>query len=212
MMKPIRILLAEDQTLMRQGLKTLLELEPEMRVIAEAEDGKAATKMALELRPDIVLMDVQMPHMNGVEASSAICRAWPQAKIIILTTFDRDDYVFQGVKAGAMGYLLKDLPSEKLFETIRRVHSGEVFIQPEIASRTLRASLHPAAGDFIEPLSEREREVLVMLAQGVPNKEIADKLHLAEGTVKNHVSNILDKLQVQNRTQAADLARRRGLV
>jgi DNA-binding NarL/FixJ family response regulator len=210
-MKPINILLVEDQTLMRQGLKTLLELELGLKVIGEAGDGRTAVKVALQLRPDIILMDVQMPEMNGVEATTAICRAWPAAKVIILTTFDRDDYVFQGVRAGALGYLLKDLPAQKLYDTIRRVHAGEVFIQPEIASRTLRAALHPA-GDLIEPLSEREQEVLVMLAQGVPNKEIADKLHLAEGTVKNHVSNILGKLQVQNRTQAADLARRRGLV
>ena len=210
-MKPIRILLAEDQTLMRQGLKTILELESGFQVAGEAEDGKAAVKLALQLRPDIILMDVQMPQLNGVEATAAICRSWPEARVIILTTFDRDDYVFQGVRAGAVGYLLKDLPAPKLVETIRRVHAGEVFIQPEIASRTLRAALH-SPGDLIEPLSEREREVLVMLAQGIPNKEIADKLHLAEGTVKNHVSNILGKLQAQNRTEAADIARRRGLI
>jgi DNA-binding NarL/FixJ family response regulator len=210
-MKPIRILLAEDQTLMRQGLKTILELESGFEVAGEAEDGKATVKLALQLRPDIILMDVQMPQLNGVEATAAICRAWPEARVIILTTFDRDDYVFQGVRAGAVGYLLKDLPAQKLIETIRRVHDGEVFIQPEIASRTLRAALH-SPGDLIEPLSEREREVLVMLAQGIPNKEIADKLHLAEGTVKNHVSNILGKLQAQNRTEAADIARKRGLI
>jgi DNA-binding NarL/FixJ family response regulator len=210
-MKPIRILLAEDQTLMRQGLKTILELESGFEVAGEAEDGKAAVKLALQLRPDIILMDVQMPQLNGVEATAAICRSWPEAKVIILTTFDRDDYVFQGVRAGAVGYLLKDLPSPKLVETIRRVHDGEVFIQPEIASRTLRAALH-SPGVLVEPLSEREREVLVMLAQGIPNKEIADKLHLAEGTVKNHVSNILGKLQAQNRTEAADIARKRGLI
>lgn len=210
-MKPIRLLLAEDQTLMRQGLKTLLETESDFRVVGEAEDGKIAVKLAMQTRPDIVLMDVQMPQMNGVEATAAICRAWPQAKVIILTTFDRDDYVFQGVRAGAVGYLLKDLPAEKLVETIRRVHAGEVFIQPEIASRTLRAALH-SPGDLVEPISDREREVLVMLAQGIPNKEIADKLHIAEGTVKNHVSNILGKLQAQNRTEAADIARRRGLI
>jgi len=210
-MKPIRILLAEDQTLMRQGLKTLLETEPDLRVAGEAEDGKTAVKLALQSKPDIILMDVQMPQMNGVEATAAICRSWPQAKVIILTTFDRDDYVFQGVRAGAVGYLLKDLPAEKLVETIRRVHGGEVFIQPEIASRTLRVALH-SPGDLIEPISEREHEVLVMLAQGIPNKEIADRLHIAEGTVKNHVTNILEKLQAQNRTQAADIARRRGLI
>jgi DNA-binding NarL/FixJ family response regulator len=210
-MKPIKILLAEDQTLMRQGLKTILETEPDLRVVGEAADGKTAVKLALQLRPDIILMDVQMPQLNGVEATAAICGAWPEARVIILTTFDRDDYVFQGVRAGAVGYLLKDLPAEKLIQTIQRVHGGEVFIQPEIASRTLRAALH-SPGDLIEPLSDREREVLVLLAQGVPNKEIADKLHIAEGTVKNHVTNILGKLQAQNRTQAADIARRRGLI
>jgi two-component system, NarL family, response regulator DegU len=210
-MKPIRILLAEDQTLMRQGLKTILESEPDLRVVGEAADGQAAVKLGLQLRPDVVLMDVQMPQMNGVEATGALTGAWSAAKVIILTTFDRDDYVFQGVRAGAMGYLLKDVPAAKLVETIRRVHGGEVFIQPEIASRTLRAALRPEEG-LIEPLSDREREVLVMLAQGVPNKEIADRLHLAEGTVKNHVSNILGKLQVQNRTQAANLARSKGLI
>jgi two-component system, NarL family, response regulator DegU len=210
-MKPIRILLAEDQTLMRQGLKTILELEAGFDVAGEAGDGKSAVKLALQLHPDIILMDVQMPQMNGVEATAAICRAWPQARVIILTTFDRDDYVFDGVRAGAVGYLLKDVPAKKLVETIRCVHAGEVFIQPEIASRTLRAALRPEGG-LVEPLSDREREVLVMLAQGIPNKEIADKLHIAEGTVKNHVSNILGKLQAQNRTEAADIARRRGLI
>ncbi len=210
-MKPIRILLAEDQTLMRQGLKTILELECGFEVVGEAEDGKTAVKLALQLRPDIILMDVQMPQQNGVEATTAICLSWPEARVIILTTFDRDDYVFDGVRAGAVGYLLKDLPATKLVETIRCVQAGEVFIQPEIASRALRAALRPEGG-LMEPLSEREREVLVMLAQGIPNKEIADKLHLAEGTVKNHVSNILGKLQAQNRTEAADIARRRGLV
>jgi DNA-binding NarL/FixJ family response regulator len=210
-MKTIRILLVEDQTLMRQGLKTILESEKDLRVVGEAADGKAAVKLGLQLRPDLILMDVQMPQMNGVEATAALVGAWPEAKVIILTTFDRDDYVFQGVRAGAMGYLLKDLPAEKLVETIRRVQAGDVFIQPEIASRTLRAALRPEQG-LVEPLSDREREVLVMLAQGVPNKEIADRLHIAEGTVKNHVSNILGKLQVQNRTQAANLARQRGWV
>ncbi len=156
-------------------------------------------------------MEVQMPTVNGVEATSETCRAWPEAKIIILTTFDRDEYVFQGVRAGARGYLLKDLPAVKLIETIRRVQAGETFIQPEIASRALRSALH-TPGEFAEPVTDREREILVLLAQGVPNKEIADKLHLAEGTVKNHVSNILGKLQVQNRTQAANLARQRGLI
>ena len=207
----ITVLIVEDQTLMRQGLKTILDLEPGMRVVGEADNGLAGVEAALRLRPDVVLMDVQMPKLNGVLATADLVRQWPEARVIILTTFDRDDYVYQGVRAGALGYLLKDAPAHQLIETIRRVQAGEVFIQPEIASRALREMMRPDA-QTLEPLSEREREVLVLLAQGAANKEIAERLVITEGTVKNHVSNILAKLQVENRTQAADIARKRGLV
>ena len=207
----IKILLVEDQTLMRQGLKTILDLEPGLQVVGEAADGDKGVTLALELRPDVVLMDVQMPILNGVEATAQLCRQWNEAKVIILTTFDRDDYVYQGVRAGALGYLLKDTPAAKLIETIRRVHEGEVFIQPEIASRALREMMRPTAST-IESLSDREREVLVLLAQGASNRDMAEKLFITEGTVKNHVSNILAKLQAENRTQAADIARKQGLV
>ena len=207
----IRILIVEDQTLMRQGLKTILDLEPGLEVVGEATDGEAGVRQALALRPDVVLMDVQMPVLNGVDATAALCAAWPAARIIILTTFDRDDYVFQAVRSGALGYLLKDTPAEKLIETIRRVHAGEVFIQPEIASRALRELMRPQATP-LEALSEREHEALVLLAQGLSNKEIAEKLVITEGTVKNHVSSILGKLQAENRTQAAAIARQRGLL
>jgi DNA-binding NarL/FixJ family response regulator len=207
----IRILIVEDQTLMRQGLSTILDLEPGLKVLSQAADGEEGARLALELRPDVILMDVQMPGVNGVEATARICREWPEARIIILTTFDRDDYVYLGVRAGALGYLLKDTPAERLVSTIRRVHSGEVFIQPEIASRALRELMHPQAQPLVT-LSEREREVLVLLAQGLSNREIAERLVIAEGTVKNHVSNVLGKLQAENRTQAADIARRRGLL
>jgi DNA-binding NarL/FixJ family response regulator len=210
-MEPIRILLVEDQTLMRQGLRTILDLEPGLEVAGEAADGEAGVHMALELRPDVILMDVQLPKMDGIEAIAAICAVWPEAKIIILTTFRRDEYVFQGVRAGAVGFLLKDAPADHLIETIHRVHGGEVFIQPEIASRMLRELIAPQATS-IDPLSEREQEVLVLLAQGHSNREIAEQLVLAEGTVKNHVSNILSKLQAENRTQAAAIARRYGLI
>jgi len=210
-MEAIRILIVEDQTLMRQGMKTILDLEPGLRVVGEAADGEAGVRMALDLRPDVILMDVQMPRLNGIEAIAAVCAVWPEARVIILTTFSRDDYVFQGVRAGAVGFLLKDAPVEDLIQTIRHVHAGEVFIQPEIASRLLRELISPQAM-LIEPLTEREREVLVLLAQGHSNREIAERLVLAEGTVKNHVSNILAKLQAENRTQAADIARRYGLV
>ena len=206
----ISLLLIEDQTLMRQGLRTLLELEPGMTVVGAEADGRAGLRLALDLRPDVVLMDVQMPELNGVEATAALCAAWPEARVVILTTFDRDDYVFQAVRAGAMGYLLKDAPADELIRTIRRVAAGEAFIQPEIASRTLRELLRPKQAP-LAPLSDREREVLLLLAQGASNKEIADRLVISEGTVKNHVSSILGKLQAENRTQAAELARRYGL-
>jgi DNA-binding NarL/FixJ family response regulator len=209
-MKKIHILIAEDQTLMRQGLRTLLESEPDFEVAGDVVDGQAAVEQALKTRPDIILMDIQMPRLNGVEATKAICARWPQARIVILTTFDRDDYVFDAVRAGAAGFLMKDVPADDLFDTVRRVHAGEVFIQPRIASRVLRAALHP--GEILEPLSDRERDVLVMIAQGIPNKEISTRLSIAEGTVKNHVSNILSKLQAQNRTQAADIARKHGII
>ncbi len=210
-MEPIRILLVEDQTLMRQGMKTILDLEPGLQVVGEAADGEGGVRLALALRPDVILMDVQMPGMDGIEAIAAICAVWPEARVIILTTFSRDDYVFDGMRAGAVGFLLKDTPADHLVQTIRRVHGGEVFIQPEIASRLLRELIAPQAA-LIEPLSDREREVLVLLAHGHSNREIAERLVLAEGTVKNHVSNILGKLQAENRTQAADIARRYGLV
>lgn len=182
-------------------------------MIGEAADGEDGAREALRLRPDVILMDVQMPRMNGVDATRAILAAWPEAKVIVLTTFNFDDYVFQSMRAGAVGYLLKDAPAETLIHTIRRVHAGEVFIQPELASRALRelAAGGARAEAQLFDLSEREREVLVLLAQGLSNREIATRLFITEGTVKNHVSNILAKLQAENRTQAAEIARRRGL-
>lgn len=210
----ITLLLIEDQTLMRQGLRMILDLEEGFRVVGEASNGEEGVREALRLRPAVILTDVQMPKMSGVQATQAICAAWPAAKVIVLTTFDRDDYVYQSIRAGAMGYLLKDAPAEQLIDTIRRIHAGDVFIQPEIASRALREMAvrdEKPAGAIPFALSEREREVLVLLAQGRSNREIAEKLHITEGTVKNHVSNILGKLQAENRTQAADIARRHGL-
>src|SRR5229473_1271314 len=215
----IRILLCEDQTLMRQGLRTLLELEPGFQVVGEATDGEEAIQRYTQLQheqkgPDIVLMDIQMPRKNGVEATAAITSNNPQARVIILTTFDYQDYVFEAVKAGAMGYLLKDVPAEELTSTIRKVYAGEPFIQPTVASRLLvelgrkgRTTANQSTGSVDEELSTREIEVLKLLAAGASNREIADKLVLAEGTVKNHVSNILSKLHAENRTHAANLAR-----
>lgn len=220
----IRILLCEDQTLMRQGLHTVLELEPGFEVIGEAANGEEAIAQYERLHsqgkgPDIVLMDVQMPLKNGVQATASIIAAHPEARVIILTTFDYEDYVFEAIKAGAVGYLLKDVPADELASTIRKVHHGEPFIQPKVASKLLvefgRKSRAPAAQGAASPgeeLSSRENEVLKLLAAGASNRDIADRLVLAEGTVKNHVSNILSKLHAENRTQAANLARERNII
>ncbi len=222
----IRILLCEDQMLMRAGLHTVLELELGFEVVGEAANGEEAVQRYRELQqagsgPDIVLMDVQMPRKNGVEATAAITVADPAARVIILTTFDYEDYVFEAVKAGAMGYLLKDVPAQELTNTIRKVYAGEPFIQPKMASKLLiefsrkglpttnNPSVHNAN---TQELSGREIEVLKLLADGASNREIADTLVLAEGTVKNHVSSILGKLHAENRTQAAKLARQRNII
>jgi DNA-binding NarL/FixJ family response regulator len=208
----IRILLCEDQTILRQALRTILDLEPGLSVVGEAGDGEEAVQRAVELQPDVALMDIQMPRRSGVEATALVTAACPKTRVIVLTTFDYEEYVFDAVKAGAMGYLLKDVPAPELIDTIRRVHAGESFIQPRVASKLLlefgRRSRTPAD----EELSEREREVLDLLAAGASNREIAAKLFLAEGTVKNHVSNILSKLHAANRTHAVTLAREQGLI
>ena len=220
---PIKILICEDQTLMREGLRTVLDLEPGLHVIGEAIDGAESITNALHLRPDIILMDIKMPKLTGVEATAAITTQQPDARIIILTTFDHDDYVFEALEAGAMGYLLKDVPATELIGIIKRVYAGEKFIQPMMAARLLSAygqrghlrhDINPAQPKFDESehLSEREKDVLKLLARGASNRDIADQLVLAEGTIKNHVSNILSKLHAANRTHAATLARERGII
>jgi DNA-binding NarL/FixJ family response regulator len=214
-MTDIRVLIAEDQTLMRQGLRTILELNDGFTVVGEADNGHAAVERALALRPDVVLMDVQMPELNGVEATAQITQALPETKVVILTTFDYDEYVFDAMKAGARGYMLKDIPAADLLATISRVHAGESIVQPSVATRLIaefgerRAT--PRQPGY-EPLSERELEVLRLLADGWNNKAIAAQLVLAEGTVKNYVSAILDKLHAANRTHATRIARKQGLI
>jgi two-component system, NarL family, response regulator DegU len=218
--RPIRVLIAEDQNLMRHGLKMILDLEDGFDVAGTATDGQEAVERALALRPDVILMDVQMPRMSGVEATARLSAELPAARVIILTTFDYDEYVFNGIKAGARGYLLKDTPASDLLDAIRRVHAGESLIQPSVATRMIAefsrrhdpdAKKNASAFEY-EPLSERERDVLRLLADGLSNKEIAAQLALADGTVKNYVSTILDKLHAANRTQAARVAREQGLI
>ncbi|GCE51224.1 LuxR family two component transcriptional regulator [Thermosporothrix hazakensis] len=215
----ISILLCEDQTLMRQGLRTILELEPGFQVVGEAADGNEAVQRYQELtaagkRPDVVLMDIQMPRMSGVQAAAILTTHDPEARIIMLTTFDYEDYVYDAIKAGAMGYLLKDVPANELITTILQVHAGEPSIQPRIANKLLiefgRQGRSPRSTQP-DKLSPREIEILKLISEGASNRKIAEQLSLAEGTVKNYVSTILDKLHTENRTQAALLARERKL-
>ena len=214
----IRVLIADDQRLMREGLHTLLELEPDMEVIGEAADGEEALAQFARHRPDVVLMDVRMPGMNGVQATRRLLERWPEARVIILTTFDDDEYVFQGLRAGALGYLLKAISGAELAHAIRTVAGGGALIEPSVARKVLAEfsrlipSSPPPDGALSEPLSAREKEILRLLAQGLTNREIAARLYLAEGTVKNYVTAILQKLDVRDRTQAALRGRELGLV
>ena len=214
----IRVLLVDDQRLMREGLRTLLELEPDLQVAGEAGDGQAALDAYAALAPDVVLMDIRMPGMDGVEATRRLRERWPQARVIILTTFDDDASLFEGLRAGALGYLLKDVSGHDLAQAVRTVAGGGALIEPSVAGRVLAefARLAPPArppgAGLPEPFSEREREIVRLLAAGLSNREIGDRLCLAEGTVKNHVTSILGKLGARDRTQAALRARELGLI
>jgi len=208
----IRVLLVDDQTLIRQGIAMLLELEPDLEVVGAVGDGRAAIEAVERLRPDVVLMDVRMPEMDGVTATRELHRRFPDIGVIILTTFDDDEYIFEGLKAGARGYLLKDISSEEMAEAVRTVARGEALIQPSIARKVVAEFSRLAAGSPPAPersplkmpgaLTERELDVLKALARGMSNKEIAAALVITEGTVKTHISNILAKLDVRDRTQA----------
>jgi DNA-binding NarL/FixJ family response regulator len=220
----IRIVLADDQTLIRQGIQTLLELEHDLQVVATAGNGHEAIAAVAQARPDVVLMDIRMPVLDGVAATRAITARFPEVGVIILTTFDDDEYVFEGLKAGARGYLLKDVDSAEIVVAVRAVAAGEALIQPSIARKVvaefsrLAAQGNPAQpaisqpDPLDEPLTEREHEVLRAIAAGLSNREIAERLVITEGTVKNHVSNLLAKLGVRDRTQALIRARELGLV
>ena len=218
MTHPLRVLIVDDQRLMRDGLRTLIELEDDLEAVGEAGNGTAALAAYAELQPDVVLMDIRMPEMDGVEATRRICQQWPPAHILILTTFDNDNYVFEGLRAGAMGYLLKDVSGAELAAAIRTVASGNALIGASVARKVLtqlarQSSATPAAAEpLAEPLSEREQEILRLVAQGYSNPQIAQELHLAEGTVKNYVTNILQKTGSRDRTQAAVRARSLGLI
>lgn len=218
-MSRIRILLVDDQPLFRKGLHVVLSAQPDFEVVGEAANGAEAVRCATELKPAVVLMDLRMPEMNGVEATRRIRTADSKIQVLVLTTFDEDEEVFEALRAGAMGYLLKDGPTSQLLEAVRVANRGESFLQPAIAAKVVaefnrmsevRAPTHRPK--LSEPLSPRECEVLRALSTGKSNKEIGVLLNLAEGTVKNHLSNIFGKLGVLDRTQAALIAREMGLI
>ena len=236
----IRVLIVDDQTLVREGFRKLLELEPDMEIVDTASNGESALAAVERLRaqntpPDVILMDIRMPNMDGIATTRAIKERWPDAHIVILTTFDDTELIHAGLRAGALGYSLKDITAEQLAMTVRTAARGQVLLQPDIASKVFSAftSSNPArtsassintapsistAPSYIDPtasieqLTEREREILTLVARGASNRQIAENLYLTEGTVKNHMSNILSKLGVRDRTQAALKAKELGLV
>jgi DNA-binding NarL/FixJ family response regulator len=218
MTKPIRILLVDDQALFREALHTLLSVQTDFEVVGEAGNGEEALRLAAVSRPNVVLMDLQMPVLDGVTATGRLRESLPDCRVIILTTFDDDEYVFEGLRAGAVGYLMKDVSSEKLFEAIRSTARGEYFLLPSITAKVVaefsRISRpnNPNQMALIDPLSPREIEILQLVATGASNKDIADKLIISEGTVKNHLSNILGKIGVKDRMQAVLKAKELGIL
>ena len=215
----IRVLLVDDQELFREGLETLLSVHKDIEVVGQACNGREAIEVAARVRPDLVLMDVRMPVLDGVRATRLLVETLPKCKVIVLTTFDDDEYIFDALRAGAAGYLLKDVASARLVEAIRATARGESILEPSVAAKVIAeftrvSSLVPAAQmeQLVEPLSERELEILALIARGDSNKELAEQLFIAEGTVKNHVTHILGKLGVRDRTQAALKARELGLL
>jgi len=214
----IRLMIVDDQKLMRQGLRTLLELEGGFKIIAEAGDGQAALDTYAEFEPDVVLMDIRMPGMDGVEATRRLREKWSDARVIILTTFNDDEYVFEALRVGALGYLLKDLSGQELASAVRTVADGGALIDPSVARKVVTefARLTPPArpinDGLPEPLTEREQSVLRLLAEGLSNREIGNKLSLTEGTVKNYVTSVLQKIGARDRTQAALRGRELGLI
>ncbi len=208
----VRVLLVDDQALFREALATLLEVQPEIEVVGEAGDGEQAVRLCAELCPDVALMDLRMPVLDGIAATARLRAEQPGVRVLALTTFDDDEDVFAALRAGAVGYLLKDVSSARLVEALVAAKRGESVLQPSVAAKLVaKVAQLPAGPPRESPLSERELEVVRLLADGHSNREIARTLFLAEGTVKNLVTSVLAKLQVRDRTQAALRARELGL-
>ncbi|HEX6348756.1 MAG TPA: response regulator transcription factor [Candidatus Dormibacteraeota bacterium] len=209
----VRLLVVDDQALFRTGLARLLNEDPRVEVVGEATDGAQALKLAAALRPDVILMDIKMPQLDGIEATRQLATAHPGIRVLILTTFDADSYVIQALKAGAAGYVLKDSQPEAIVSSILAVHSGERVMAGAVANRVvdmLTGTTTPK--EFYDGLTAREVEILKMLASGMANKQIAYRLKISEKTVRNHVSNMYEKLEIYDRAQAVLYAVRKGLV
>ncbi len=216
-MKKIRLMLVDDQSLFREALRTLLALQNDFEIVAEAENGERAVTLARTHKPDVVLMDLRMPVMGGVEATRKVLAAVPTARVVVLTTFEEDEEIFEAMRAGAIGYLLKACSADKLCDSVRAAAQGTSVLEPSVAAKMMaelnRLSSREAkraAQPLADPLSERELGVLKLLAAGCSNKEIGAQLNITEGTVKNHMTNVLGKLGVLDRTQAALKARELG--
>jgi DNA-binding NarL/FixJ family response regulator len=210
----ISVLIADDHTLFRKGVRTMLEAEDDMQVVGEAATGREALEQAQTLMPDIVLMDIKMPDLDGVKAARTLHREMPHVGIIFVTMFQDDEFVFQGLQAGGRGYILKDADPETMLRAIRAVAHGESLLGPTIAQKVMRqfAVLPGKQDPLVDELTPRELEVLMLIAQGLSNKEIAGELSISEKTVKNHINNIFSKLHLYDRSQAMLYAIRKGLV
>jgi len=210
----MKVVVCDDQAIVRDGLELLLRLEADIDVVGLAQDGAEAVDLVARTSPDLVLMDLKMPGMNGVEATRRIRTQYPKTRVLVLTTFDDDEWVFDAIRAGASGYLLKDTPREKVLEAIRGTLAGKTYVDPLVAGKLLgqvASKQEQPATILTDKLSGRELDVLKLVARGLSNAEIAENLHLSEGTIRNHVSAIFSKLDVADRTQAAILAIRHGL-
>ncbi|MEL6152296.1 MAG: response regulator transcription factor [Chloroflexota bacterium] len=211
----IRVLICDDQMIVSEGLQLILETDPDIEVVGVAQDGAEAIEKIPDVKPDIVLMDLKMPGMNGIHATQVIRRDFPDIPVLVLTTFDADEWVFDAVRSGASGYLLKDSPRDRLLTAVKETVEGKTHIDPSVAGKILSEFNHGGASNvdtsIAEKLNDRELEILRLIATGLTNAEIARRLHLSEGTVRNYVSSVFTALGVSDRTQAAILALRYGI-